>query len=113
MDDQNCWMRAATTADAAAVAAFAEMTFRATYGDANTPEDMELYCRNTFSESLMAADISMPDVQYQLAIAHDVLVGFIKLQWSQPPIPCLLKSLYKFPASMYSRRPKAKVLAAY
>jgi ribosomal protein S18 acetylase RimI-like enzyme len=87
MDYQNCWMRVATTADAAAVAAFAEMTFRATYGDANTPEDMELYCRNTFSESLIAKDIAMPYVQYQLAIANDELVGFIKLQWSTPPMP--------------------------
>jgi ribosomal protein S18 acetylase RimI-like enzyme len=87
MDYQNCWMRVATTADAAAVAAFAEMTFRATYGDANTPEDMELYCRNTFSESLMEDDISNNEVQYQLAIVQNELVGFIKLQWSPPPMP--------------------------
>jgi ribosomal protein S18 acetylase RimI-like enzyme len=80
-------MRVATTADAAAVAAFAEMTFRATYAHANTPEDMELYCRKTFSESLIVEDILMPDMQYQLAIANNELVGFIKLQWSTPPMP--------------------------
>lgn len=87
MDVAQCWMRPANAADLAAVAGFAEMTFRDTYAAHNTPEDMELYCSQAYAPEVLAAEMHQDDVLYLLALVNDHIVGLLKLQWSQPPMP--------------------------
>jgi ribosomal protein S18 acetylase RimI-like enzyme len=53
-------VRTATRADASLVAALAERTFRDTFAATNTPENMDLHCRNSYSEARQAEEIADP-----------------------------------------------------
>jgi GNAT superfamily N-acetyltransferase len=54
--------RRATTADAAALSALAERTFRATFGPDNTAADMDLHCARSFSPELQRRELANPAV---------------------------------------------------
>ncbi len=64
-------VRTATAADAAKLAAFAERVFAETFAKDNTPEDMQVYLRSSFSPELQAEEIANPNFIVLLAIAAD------------------------------------------
>ena len=53
-------IRPALPTDARSLAVLAEETFRATFGAFNTVENMELHCRETYSEEIQAREIADP-----------------------------------------------------
>lgn len=60
-------VRPATTADAAALSALAEATFRATFESDNTAQDMDRYVADTFSVDAQASEIADPSSAVLLA----------------------------------------------
>jgi ribosomal protein S18 acetylase RimI-like enzyme len=80
-------VRKAEPADADALARFAERVFRETFGPFNAPDDMDLYCLQSFSTSLQAAEIVSPLVVTLLLIAPDAgIVGYAQLREGPPPV---------------------------
>jgi ribosomal protein S18 acetylase RimI-like enzyme len=53
-------IRIATAADAPALAAFAERTFRDTFGPFNKPDDMDAYCAATFAVEQQRRELADP-----------------------------------------------------
>jgi ribosomal protein S18 acetylase RimI-like enzyme len=53
--------RIATAADAPALAAFAERTFRETFGPFNRPDDMEAYCAETYAVERQRRELADPE----------------------------------------------------
>ena len=80
-------VRRAEPADADALARFAERVFRETFGPFNAPDDMDLYCLQSFSTSLQAAEIGSPLVVTLLIIAPDAgIAGYAQLREAPPPV---------------------------
>jgi GNAT superfamily N-acetyltransferase len=71
--------RVATPAEATALAAFGEHTFRATFGAANDPADIDAYCAETYGIELQRREISDPARHIVLAYAGDTLAGYAQL----------------------------------
>ena len=63
----------------------AAATFRDTFEGANTPENMELHCRASYSEAIQAAEISDPNLVTLLCEQDGRLVGFAQLRWGDAP----------------------------
>jgi diamine N-acetyltransferase len=78
-------IRRADAEDAAALAAFAEATFRATFGAENAAEDMDLHCRGRFGAPLQAAEVADPTMVTLLSESNGELVGFAQLRWGEAP----------------------------
>ena len=55
-------IRMATVRDAIALANLAEQTFRDTFADTNTAEDMELHCKNTYGLDIQLEEIKNPSI---------------------------------------------------
>ena len=69
-------VRKAHRGDALALAQLAERTFREAFSAVNTPEDMELHCRNTYSEAQQAQfNKGMADVSAAMSRLSDALRG--------------------------------------
>lgn len=79
-------IRKADACDAKHLARLAERTFRDTFGALNTAEDMDLYCRNSFSEVIQAGEISDPNMMTLLGEEEGRQVGFTQLRWDDAPI---------------------------
>jgi ribosomal protein S18 acetylase RimI-like enzyme len=77
--------RTATAADAAALAEFAERTFRETFGPDNRPEDMELYIAGSYGADHQRAEILEPALVTLLAEAGGTLAGFVQLRRGKAP----------------------------
>jgi diamine N-acetyltransferase len=78
-------IRKAQRHDAAQLAALAEATFRESFAEANTVEDMSLHCRSRYSEALQAAEIADPNMLTLLCEHGARPVGFAQLRWGQAP----------------------------
>lgn len=78
-------IRRACVHDARRLAAIAEQTFRDTFATANTPEDMELHCRESYGEAIQAGEIADPEKVTLLCEQDGKLVGFAQLRWGAPP----------------------------
>ena len=63
----------------------AEATFRDTFAAINTPEDMDLHCRTSYSEAIQADEIADPDRVTLLCDYGGRLVGFAQLRWGKAP----------------------------
>lgn len=74
--------------EARELAELAERTFRETYEAFNTTEDMDRYCRLTYSEAIQAGEISDPARASLLGRQETTLVGFAQLRWNRTP-PCV------------------------
>ena len=73
-------IRRALPVDAAPLAAFAERTFRATFGPFNTPSDMDLVCAASYGESLQARELADPGLTTLLAESDGVLAAYVQLR---------------------------------
>ncbi len=74
-------IRRAMPADAAALAAFAERAFRATFGAQNSPENMDAHCAAAYGESIQAREISAPEMETLVAVQGDQLIAYAQLRW--------------------------------
>jgi ribosomal protein S18 acetylase RimI-like enzyme len=73
-------IRRAVPADAAALAALAERTFRETFAADNTPDNLELHCTQNFGTELQAREIADPQLITLLAEDGGKLAGFAQLR---------------------------------
>ena len=78
-------IREAKPSDAKLLSKVAEETFRATFAVANTPENMDAHCRDSYGESLQAAEILNPSMVTLLGEDEGQLVGFAQIRWGAPP----------------------------
>lgn len=80
MPDRSVTIRPAASADAAALAAFGERTFREAFGPDNRPEDVDVYVSATYSAERQGAEIADPDRVTLLGEHDDVLVSYAQLR---------------------------------
>lgn len=79
-------IRAAVAADAAALAAFGERTFREAFGADNRPDDIDAYVAETYGEARQAAELADPDRTTLVSVAPDgSLAGFAQLRLGPAP----------------------------
>lgn len=78
-------LRPAVPADAAALAALAEATFRATFAAANTPADMDTHCRASYSAAIQARELADPAMATWLVEQAGQLIAFAQLRWGPAP----------------------------
>jgi ribosomal protein S18 acetylase RimI-like enzyme len=77
--------------DAAALAAFAERSFRDAFAAQNHPGDLELYLTRAYGKRQQAAELSDPEVTTLVAEADGQLAGFAQLRPGVTP-ECVLGS---------------------
>lgn len=95
-------IRTATPADAEALAALAERTFRDTFSADNATDDMEAYARDAFSLDAVRAELADDASTFLLAFMEDAEqpIGYAKLRTGTPdpsvigPDPVELQRLY-------------------
>ena len=78
-------IRKADSGDARQLATLAERTFRDTFSTLNTAENMDLYCRNSFSAAIQAREIANPKMITLLGEEASGLVGFTQLHRAEAP----------------------------
>ncbi len=85
-------VRRASRHDAKQLSLLAEKTFRQAFDGVNTPEDMALHCRTSYSEAIQAQEISDPNMATLLCECEEGLVGFAQLRWGDAPSCVAAKS---------------------
>lgn len=78
-------IRTADPRDAKRLARIAEQTFRDTFAAMNTPHDMALHCRASYSESIQAREITDPLMLTLISEDAGRVVGFAQLRWGAAP----------------------------
>lgn len=78
-------IRPATPADADRLAALAERTFRETYAEHNTADDMERYVAAHFGPARQRAELSAPGHRVLLAEADGREAGYVQLATGPAP----------------------------
>jgi len=78
-------IREAIRSDATELSRIAEKVFRATFGSANTAEDMRLHCETNYSEREQAAEISDPNMCTLVSEAGGNLIAFAQIRWGPAP----------------------------
>jgi len=58
-------------------------TFTESFGEQNTPKDMEKYLREKFSEEQLLSELDNPDSAFYLAMLDGDVVGYLKLNTGQ------------------------------
>jgi GNAT superfamily N-acetyltransferase len=79
MSSTDAIIRRALTSDAERLSAFAERTFRETFSDTNTAEDMNLYCAGAFSPAIQRAEIEDDAADTYLVEHNGELVAYAHL----------------------------------
>jgi diamine N-acetyltransferase len=69
-------IRTALPSDAASLAAFAQRTFRETFGAANTPENMRAYVRDAFSVERIGRELSDSRLLILVAEIDGTMAGY-------------------------------------
>lgn len=78
-------IRHAKPSDAQRLTVLAEQTFRDTFGNANTAENMAAHCRSSYGEAVQSAEISDPRLVTLVCEDGDRLVAFAQLRWTERP----------------------------
>lgn len=79
------FIRFAIPSDARSLAELAERTFRDTFSEANTNEDMMLHCKTSYGEPIQAGEISDPALVTLVCEEQDGLIAFAQLRWGKAP----------------------------
>ena len=79
-------IRAAKLSDAKNLSVLAETTFRDTFTDKNTSENMDAHCHSSFGEIIQAKEISNPEFATIVAEIDKKLVAYAQLRWSKAPV---------------------------
>lgn len=58
---------------------FSRQTFYASFGDQNTPENMQLYDEQHFSDDQIRSEILNPDSQFLFAKLGEEILGYVKI----------------------------------
>ena len=74
----------ANAATAAQLAELGRQTFQATFGAANTPEDLAAYLAENFGPEQQLAELQDPETTFLLAHMQGALVGYAKLREPSP-----------------------------
>ena len=82
---QSFLIRPGRPADAAALAAFAERTFRETFAAQNRPSDLELYLTRSYGERQQAAELHDPQMTTLVAESEGQLAAFAQLRPGTAP----------------------------
>jgi GNAT superfamily N-acetyltransferase len=85
LDQRSTTFRRATSVDARIVADIAERTFRATFSQPNTREDMDSLCRSAYGESIQKTEIMASDRETWLLESEGNAVGYFMLRRTPPP----------------------------
>jgi ribosomal protein S18 acetylase RimI-like enzyme len=79
-------LRRATVDDAAALAALAERTFRATFAASNTAANLDAHCRSSYGAAIQARELADPAMETLVAVGPGgELVAYGQLRWSGAP----------------------------
>lgn len=81
-------IRRGAPTDAALLTELAARTFRDSFSDQNTPEDMELHLSTHYAVAKQAAELSNPTMACFIAEAGGVPVGYAQLRQGATP-PCI------------------------
>ena len=73
-------IRSAHSADAASLAAIADRTFRQTFAEANSAENIELHCAKNFNAAIQHREISDPRLITLVAEVAGELIAFAQLR---------------------------------
>jgi GNAT superfamily N-acetyltransferase len=77
----SCTIRRAEPADASALAAFGERTFREAFGPANSPANTDQYVRGVYGEAMQSAELADPDVTTLVAVdVEGALAGYAQVR---------------------------------
>jgi len=104
----NVIVRIATQIDHSLLLELSEATFRATFEEHNTPEDMEAYVADNLSEEKLRQEIADPLATFLIVERDGTAVGYAKLHADAPepcvtgPKPVELVRLYVLPESIGS-----------
>jgi ribosomal protein S18 acetylase RimI-like enzyme len=78
-------IRPALVGDAVLIAHLASKTFMETYGEMNTPENMEKYLETQFSVSKIIAELSNHNARFFLVYVDGIPAAFTKLRQDRKP----------------------------
>jgi ribosomal protein S18 acetylase RimI-like enzyme len=78
-------VRTAEPADAAAIAELGARTFLSTYAADNTPENIEAYITDSFSDETILTELKDPQSVFLLVVRDGLNIGFAKVCKSEPP----------------------------
>ena len=81
----NHTIRRADSADAVALSALAERTFRDTFAEFNAPDDMDVHCRSHYAPDIMQGEIAAPHIVTLVAEHAGSLTGYAQLRWTDAP----------------------------
>lgn len=85
MPTSNVRIRAASEGDAAALAQLAEQTFRDTFAESNSAENMQRHCEASYGEQLQLAEIRSPEMETWLVEDGSRLVAYAQLRRGTAP----------------------------
>lgn len=78
-------IRKTRPSDAEKLSLLAERTFRDTFQDGNTQEDMELHCQSSYSKEIQLKEILTPDWITLVCENNRDLIGYAQLRWEEFP----------------------------
>lgn len=78
-------IRLARKSDAQDLAALAEQTFRDTFAEMNTADDMALHCRTSYGENIQLAEIENLNLATLVCEDHGELIAYAQLSWGKGP----------------------------
>ncbi len=81
-------IRTATNADVVLLSQLSEATFRETFGEVNTPEDMDAYVRGNFSSERLTQELADPLATFLIVELSGKPVGYARLN-SGAADPCV------------------------
>lgn len=80
---ENMVIRIAEINDAALLTTLSVITFRQTFGDANSPQDMDKYLAEEMNFSKLSGELLDKDNSFFFAIIDDVPIGYVKIRASK------------------------------
>lgn len=83
--DKTVTIRSCSLKDAEALVSIGIRTFRDTFDEMNTPENMMLYLNETFTIKKIRAELQEPGSAYFLAESGDTTIGYARLRTGEIP----------------------------